>query len=156
MFSALAPDMQQGMVPVTFLNGPGCSFCFSCSVRHGQRWVVGGCRPRSITSIEPSMVQSSPGTPTQTTVQGPVGMGECLSHAPASIKHPAPLISSFGTYICSEGPPTSTLALSFGPHHDRQIRRPERVTTSFPYRFLFLFGLRASLELTIPSLHSYN
>ena len=59
----------------------------------------------------------------------------------------APLISSFGTYICSEGPPTSTLALSFGPHHDRQIRRPERVTSSFPYRFLFLLGLRAFWNL---------
>lgn len=63
---------------------------------------------------------------------------------PALSKHPAPLILSLGTYIFSEGPPTSTLVLSSGPHHDRQIRRLERVTTSsFTYRFLFLFGLRA-------------
>lgn len=116
----------------------------------GCVWIVGHgpSRPSS-----PSMVQwnTHPPRPPGDRWASAYRMSTSRYQAPCSVD-----LVSRDLHIL-RGTPTSTLVLSSGPHHDRQIRRPERVTTSsFTYRFLFLFGALSFLELTIPSLHSYS
>lgn len=118
----------------------------------------------TVPSRPPSQAWSNPRLERPPKVPGPplyaVGTSEveCLSHdgpqAPVvSIKHPGSFVPGL---ICSEGPQQSTLVLSSGPHHDRQIRRPGRVTTSSYISVLVSFWASSFLEPTIPSLPSYK